>query len=173
MLNIRVYKSQGNDDQHDNDSDRTKSEVDVRYEDDSKESDANSLDFEPTTTRKRPYTSNRVLSTNGKQIRNVNIVSFDMGSDVFHDIRVPDNVNNLENFSQDITLVLHNDDSIALLVYDYISPRDCLVESIEVRVMKHEKEGGCWTRLFTLGLRPHLQLETLLGFGRTITRFSS
>ncbi|KAM7477317.1 hypothetical protein LguiA_025530 [Lonicera macranthoides] len=110
------------------------------------------------------WLSNRVLSTNGKQIRNINIVSFDMGSDVFHDIQVPDNVNNLENFSQDITLVLHNDDSIALLVCDYFSPRDCLVESIEVWVMKHEKEGGCWTKLFTLGLGPHLQLETPVGF---------
>ncbi|KAM7480849.1 hypothetical protein LguiB_005432 [Lonicera macranthoides] len=38
------------------------------------------------------------------------------------------------------------------------------LESIEVWVMKHEEEGGCWTRLFTLGLGPHLQLENPLGF---------
>ncbi|KAM7495351.1 hypothetical protein LguiB_029960 [Lonicera macranthoides] len=35
----------GNDDHQDNDSDRTESEVDVRYEDNSEESDANSLEF--------------------------------------------------------------------------------------------------------------------------------
>ncbi|KAM7480710.1 hypothetical protein LguiB_005293 [Lonicera macranthoides] len=107
------------------------------------------------------WLSDRVQSINGKHIRNVNIVSFDMGSDVFHDIPVPDNFANLEIFSQDIRLVLHNDDSIALLVTDYI--RDYVVESIEIWVMKHE-EGGCWTRLFTLGLGPHLQLENPLGF---------
>ncbi|KAM7480848.1 hypothetical protein LguiB_005431 [Lonicera macranthoides] len=108
------------------------------------------------------WLSDRVLPTNGKYIRNINIVSFDMGSDVFHDIRVPDNVDNLEISSHDIKLVLHND-TIALLACDYISPRDYVVESIEIWVMKHEEGGECWTRLFTLGLWPHLQLEKPLG----------
>ncbi|KAM7480729.1 hypothetical protein LguiB_005312 [Lonicera macranthoides] len=105
-----------------------------------------------------------VVSTNGKRIRSINIVSFDMRSDVFHDIRVPDNVANLDISSHDIRLVLHNDDYIALLVSNNINPPTYVVESIDIWVMEHKEVGGCWTRLFTVGLGPHLQLQNPLGF---------
>ena len=94
------------------------------------------------------------------------VASFDMGSDVFQEIEIPDSVARLKDLTQDIKLVLHNDDSLALLVYEYIDLHEYVLESIEMWVMKHNDDGeeGFWTRLFTLGLGPLLQFEKPHGF---------
>ncbi|KAM7528082.1 hypothetical protein LguiB_031492 [Lonicera macranthoides] len=95
--------------------------------------------------------------------QHIKVVSFDMGSDVFQEIEIPESVANLKNLKQDIKLVLHNDDSLALLVYEYIRLHEYVLESIEMWVMKHnyDEEEGSWTRLFTVELGPHrFEIET-------------
>ncbi|KAM7480949.1 hypothetical protein LguiB_005532 [Lonicera macranthoides] len=92
------------------------------------------------------------------------VLLFDMGSDGFKEIPVPAYCNNNIDTSThpigyDLTLALHDSHSIALLIVenklnflDASSFEHAL--SVSVWVLKNQEEEGCWTKLYTIPIKP-------------------
>jgi F-box interacting protein len=87
------------------------------------------------------------------------IISFDFGSEVFREIHMPDRA----SYKCDYNLVLYNDDSIALLVTEYVSEELPVIESVEIWVMKQEDEGN-WIKNFSFEVGHNERLSKPLGF---------
>ncbi|KAM7477558.1 hypothetical protein LguiA_025771 [Lonicera macranthoides] len=90
------------------------------------------------------------------------LLLFDMGNDAFKEIPVPTYCNNINPSTHsaryDLTLALHDNRSIALLIVESKFGFGSWYEndslSISVWLLKNqEEEDGCWTKLYTLPIK--------------------
>ncbi|KAM7477307.1 hypothetical protein LguiA_025520 [Lonicera macranthoides] len=103
------------------------------------------------------------------------VLLFDMGSDAFKEIAVPAYCNNyIDTLTQPIgynlTLALHDSRSIVLLIMEtelnFLDASSIEhVLSISVWVLKNQEEDGCWTKLYTMPIKPPSPYRALRPLG--------